>query len=482
MRSIACLFLSLILHTAAAQVPRDSLFHLPDTARPFTLENFYEVILRYHPVARQANLLPEVARQEIRLARGQFDPKLEAQYLLKQYKGTEYYRLFDAALKASTRSPVTPFVGLERNTGQYLNPEHYISGEYDYKQLYAGITVPLGQGLLTDERRTALRQAELYRTLLEAEQVKMMNKLLLEAAKAYWSWYHSYYNYRLATNTLSVAGEIFRRTKSNFEGGEAAPIDTVQAKITYLERAVSRQEAYTDYRNNGLAVSTFLWDSLGNPVELLPHHVPVQETAVFTLTPAALQALLDQAKANHPELRKLNVKLQQLVYDQRLAAEFLKPKLNASYYMLNQPFSPEGSSGAFTWDDNMKLGVDFSFPIFLRKERSKVAQLKLKVANTEYDRELTSRQIINDLQAAYNQLLNNGIVLQQQQQMVEHYHRLMSAELTNLENGESDLFKINVQQEKLFQAESKLIKIMAEYEKQKAVLYWSAGVRPLGAE
>ncbi|MBT1707584.1 TolC family protein [Fulvivirgaceae bacterium PWU5] len=479
MRSICSLVLFFVVYLATAQAPSDSLFHLPDSARPFTLENFYEVILRHHPVARQANLLPEMARQEIRLARGHFDPKLEASYLLKQYNGTEYYRLFDATLKAPTRSPVTPFVGLERNTGEQLNPEHYISSEYDYKQLYAGITLPLGQGLLTDDRRTALRQAELFRTLMEAEQVKIINKLLLDAAKTYWSWYHSYYNYRLATNTLSVAEEIFRRTRSNFEGGEVAPVDTVQAKITYLERAVSRQEAYTHYLNNGLAVSAFLWDSLRNPVELLPHHVPVQETAVFILTPAALQELLDQAKTNHPELRKLNVKLQQLTYDQQLAKEFLKPKLTVSYYMLNQPFNPEGASNAFTFNDNFKLGVDFSFPIFLRKERSKVAQFRLKIGNTEYDRELTSRQIVNDLMAAYNQLANNGIVLQQQQQMVEHYHRLMGAELTNLENGESDLFKINVQQEKLFQAESKLIKTMAEYEKQKAVLYWSAGVRPL---
>ena len=86
---------------------------------------------------------------------------------------------------------------------------------------------------------------------------------------------------------------------------------------------------------------------------------------------------------------------------------------------------------------------------------------------------------MNDIQAAYNQLLNNGVILQQQRSMVDNYNRLMNAELLNLENGESDLFKINVQQEKLFNAQSKLIKTIAEYEKQKSVLYWSAGVRPL---
>jgi hypothetical protein len=39
--------------------------------------------------------------------------------------------------------------------------------------------------------------------------------------------------------------------------------------------------------------------------------------------------------------------------------------------------------------------------------------------------------------------------------------------LINLENGESDLFKINIQQEKLIQSKSKLVKLTSEMEKQK---------------
>jgi hypothetical protein len=55
----------------------------------------------------------------------------------------------------------------------------------------------------------------------------------------------------------------------------------------------------------------------------------------------------------------------------------------------------------------------------------------------------------------------------------------LKAEILNLENGESDLFKINIQQEKLIQSQSKLLKLMADYEKLKATLYWAAGVRNL---
>jgi hypothetical protein len=37
---------------------------LADTTSIFTLDDFYVQILKYHPVARQAALFPEKARQE----------------------------------------------------------------------------------------------------------------------------------------------------------------------------------------------------------------------------------------------------------------------------------------------------------------------------------------------------------------------------------------------------------------------------------
>src|SRR5688572_322395 len=117
----------------------DSTFILPDTVRPFTLDNLYQLVIRYHPVAKQADLLSAVGKQEIRFAKGNFDPKLESTFSLKHYNDVEYYRLFDGSLKFPTRAPISPTVGIARNTGENLNPENYISNEYNYQQLYAGV-------------------------------------------------------------------------------------------------------------------------------------------------------------------------------------------------------------------------------------------------------------------------------------------------------------------------------------------------------
>lgn len=468
------LFTLLINHSILNAQMIDTLFVIPDSTRAFTLDNLYDLILQNHPTAKQVELLSEVARQEIRLARGNFDPKLEAQVASKQLNGKDYYDIFNSSLKLPTFIPVDPTIGIDRNKGIYLNPERYIDNEFNYRQFYAGVSIPLGRGLFTDERRTTLRQAELLKEMTEAEQVNIINRILLDAAKNYWDWYYAYYNYLLLNQSVRIAEEIFSRVKTNYTFGEAAVIDTIQAKITWQQRIIDQQEAFMNYRNSGLELSNMLWDSLGHPLDLDLTWAPVLVTDPGSLTAEKLKELADHARTNHPELRKIDVKIMQLETERRLAAEYLKPQLNLNYYVINQPVKPDGDF-SFIADDNYKLGIDFSFPLFLRKERSELALSKLKISNTRFEQSLAERQIINDLTRIYNELTNLQSIMTNQKQMVESYERLLEAELVNLEQGESDLFKINVQQEKLIESQSKWLKLLADNEKKKAQLYWAAG-------
>jgi outer membrane protein TolC len=461
----------------SAQVA-DTLLVLPDSAQPFTLEDLYGRVLKYHPIAQQAYLLPENARQEIRMARGAFDPKLEAQMQKKQYDGKTYYDIFNGSLKFPTLFPINPTIGVDRNQGPYLNPERYIGDAFDYQQYYAGVSVPLGRGLFTDERRTALRQAQLFRELTEAEQIKVINKLLLEAAKSYWTWSYAYYNYRINMRAVVIAEDIFRRVKMNYTFGEAAVIDTVQAKITWQQRQIDRQEALLEFQNAGVDLSTMLWDTLSAPAVLTTDYAPVLPSSTLAPDARELEGLMTLARENHPELNKLEVKILQLEAERRLASEWLKPQLNVSYYALNQPIDPAGQS-RLDLGGSYKFGFDFSLPLFLRKERAKVAMTRLKLTNTSLERDLTERQIVNNLTATYNGLVNLHTILGSQRDMAANYERLLGAELLNLEQGESDLFKINVQQDKFIQAQAKWLKLLTEYEKKRAELYWAAGVNRL---
>lgn len=447
---------------------------LPDTALPFTLNNFYFLVEKYHPVARQAGLLSQFAQQEIRMARGNFDPRVEFQLLTKNFDDKEYYNKLSTSIKFPTYFPVDPSVGIDRNRGEFLNPENFIPSQYNYQQFYAGVSIPLGRGLLTDDRRIAVQQANLFQEMTEAEQIKIINKLLLDAAKDYWQWYYSYYNYRLLNQSIQLADEVFNRVKLNVDLGESSVIDSVQAKITLQQRLVEQREALLEFQNMGIDLSTYLWDSLGNPLQLSPQWAPAWQVDPFDLTARDIEVLVEQARVNHPELRKVNVKLRQLENERRLAAEYLKPVANVSYYMLNQPFGT-GSNSSFSPFEDYKLGLDFYFPLLIRKERAKLSQTRYKITSMQWEQDLLERQIVNEINTVHNEMVATRTILLQQQGIVSDYERLLQAEIINLENGESDLFKINIQQEKLIQSQNKFIKLKSDYEKQKALLFWAAG-------
>ncbi len=463
-----------------AQGALDSLFVLPDSVTAFSIENLYASLLEYHPIVKQTQLLSDMAKQEVRMARGAFDPKLETRINLKEFDNKEYYNKWVTSFSIPVWFPIDPKIGIEQNTGNYLNPENSLPTNDNYRQLFTGISLPLGRGLFTDDRRAAMQQAKLFTQLAEAEQIKLINKILLDAAKDYWQWYFSYYNYRLMNQSTAIAEEIFRRVKLNESFGEASVIDTVQAKIILQQRLVEQQEAYLEFINTGLKISNYLWDDLLNPLQLSNRVAPVlvqNDGELLALT--TLEELTLKAKQNHPELTKLTVKLGQLEVDRKLAAEYLKPKLDLSYNFLNQPLNPSGEFQSFTFLNDYKFGLDFAMPILIRKERSKLAQAKIKIKGTEYERTQAEREIVNQINIIHNQLVNTQGILAQQNSVATNYQKLLNAELTNLRNGESDLFKINIQQEKLIQSQSKLLKLKAEYEKMKATLFWSAGIRNL---
>ena len=83
------------------------------------------------------------------------------------------------------------------------------------------------------------------------------------------------------------------------------------------------------------------------------------------------------------------------------------------------------------------------------------------------------------MNSEYVVLVNTDLLIDQQESMVENYQLILQAEQLNLENGESDLFKINIQLDKLIESETKLLKLRATYQKSLATLYWQAGLANL---
>lgn len=437
-----------------------------------------DVVSQYHPIVRQANLQPGFAEAEIRFARGLLDPKVGASYDQKRLKGTQYHKKFNSALKVPLWFPIDPKIEINNTQGQFLNEEDKIFNSENW-QVTTGISLPLGKGLFIDERRAAIKQSRLYTNLAEAEQLKAINKVLFSVIKSYWEWYFAYQNYEVMRQSITIAEELFSRTKIDLQYGEAAVIDTVQALITLQSRIVDFEKAKLERQKAILTLSVHLWGPNDVPVEIEESTVPVY-TDDFGLVPqdSSIQKLIDWSAINHPDILKLNAKKQQLEIEESWNRESLKPEINLSYSLIDAPINYQGTSSP-DWDDSYKLGLDFSFPIFLRKERGKLQKTRLYIESTDFSIDQVSQEISAEVRAAFAELKTSKILAEQYSEMARNYQKLLDAEIFNLETGESDLFKLNIQQDKFLEAQRKYFDADLKFQKLKATLPYVIGLPDL---
>lgn len=450
-----------------------------DSVQWLSLTDLLALSREYHPILRQAALQADFAEAELRGAKGAFDPKIQSSLNLKNNNGTEYYNKFYNTLKVPFWFPIDPKVEVYRNRGDYLNPESYVSGGSDYWQVTTGVSLPLGKGLFIDERRTLVKQAQLYSNLAEAEQIKLTNKTLLMITKAYWDWYLAYRQYDLMERSMRIAEELFGRVKMDYQFGEAAVVDTIQAKITWQNRRVDYEKAKLALMQARLGLSVHLWADGLIPMELAENVAPMRENQVW-IVPAdsSLETLTQWAQQRHPDVVKLSTKQAQLEVQRRWNVESLKPEINLSYSLLDAPITLEGTQPP-QWTDNYKLGVDFSIPLFLRKERANLQKTQLYLQSTEWELLQTKQEVVAQVRYVHAQLRTNETLAAEYESMAANYDLLLQAELFNLETGESDLFKLNIQQDKLIESQLKYLDALVKLEKLKAELPYTVGLPDL---
>ena len=452
-----------------------------DSTRVFSLQDLAELVFANHPIVKQAALLSSKAQAQVQQARGGFDPKLGAGFDRKVFGGTNYYNDWANELKV----PLWPGgvdlkASYDRYVGTYVNPEYRtplpgLAG--------IGLSVPLGQGLLIDARRSTLRQARIMVAAAEADRVKQINEVWLQAAKDYWYWYYTYQQTALIQEGVALAESRFRAVSRQVDTGDKAPIDSVEARITVQDRLLQAEQLRVELLNARLVLSNNLWNRDAQPVELPTRAVP-QAMHLAPVDTTDLNRLSALAAAQHPTLRKLDAKIRQLGIEERYRRELLKPKVNVSGTLLSQgDFYRTGLpvTYGFGWN-NYKVGVDFAFPLFLRLERGKLQQARIQVQETGLEQQQSRRTILNQLTSTYNTLKAYERQLALQALTIDNQRTLLRAELTKFNLGESTVFLINTRETKLIDLRLKLASLQASYEKSLAELYYYAGTRTPGME
>ncbi len=447
----------------AMLLPGLQVFGQADTVL-FPVKVVLDMVAANHPALRQAALLSKSAELNLRQARGSFDPKMFLDNSNKQFQGKNYYDVLHVGLKVPTWFGLEGQFGYEQAQGTNLDPGQLLppSG-----LSYAGLSMPLLRGLLTDQRRTALAMAKVQVQSTVFERQQLLNGLCADVFSAYVRWYGAFLEYELFSSATRAAELRLRQVKQSVLAGERARIDTLENDVLRRNFTLSRDAAGAKMLKTSLELSVHLWSEQGEPLEMASALKP----GVIGLE--VLDSMADAWNFNRmrsdvqqlqPLLREQGNNLNLYVLERRLKQQTLLPELNLKYNILTEGIYRANPPAVPYWN-NYRWGISAQSSLFLRKERAAygLADVKLEQARIKY--RMKSLETTRKLQAYWSMYATYNALEQDYRKVVAGYQSLLDAELARLEAGESTLFLVNTREIRFLESRLKLVEYqMARYQ------------------
>ena len=426
-----------------------------DTMTEFSFNEFLGYVKKYHPLVKQADLKLNEAQANLMLARGAFDPKIEVEYNEKQFKTSEYYSILNSSFKIPTWYGIELKAGFDNTEGIYVNPENTLPNS---GLTSLGIAVPIGQGLFINQRMTDIRKAKIARNLNAAERNLQAIEIIYEAAVSYMNWKRSFEEVKLYENYIQNALIRYKGIATLINEGDKPAIDSIEAGIVVKTRQLNLEDAKLKLTKAKLELSNYLWLENNIPLELNDNLRPEDFLTNTIKETLQINELAPIDLDNHPKIKALDAKIAMLKVDRKLKANALLPKLDLSYNYLSEPSYIDN----YRFED-YKIGLNFSFPLFLRKERGSLKLADLKIQDSEFNLQFERKNLENKIKSQQQEIVSLEKQQEYNDKLVKDFTKLLNAEDRLFEMGESSLFIINSRENSLVSSQLNEIALENRY-------------------
>ena len=427
----------------------NSLFSIDDT---LSFENYIRNVLKYHPQANNAELNLRLSEAQWKSANGQFDPILKAEYDDKYFESKQYFQILRSSIELPSYVGLTFNAGYDNTRGIFLNPENNTPND---GLGYLGVEANLLQGLLIDERRTAVNQAEIFEDLATNRRQIQINDLIIDASIAYYQWQAAYEFQLIIEESVDLAKQYFENNLQSYLFGDKPAVDTLESFLVLQDQLVMLQSNTIELvkaRNN---LNNFTWENESNitlstdinpnRIELISNNTISRDSITYV---------------GNPLLEEKRNKLDLLLAGNDLKSDKLKPKLKVKYNALTS----ELNNNIPTFNmNNYKWGLSFTMPLLFRSERGELEINELKIKETELDLVNKENNLKNKQKSNIEtlEILNNQLVIVEEN--VNRYKQLLEFEKEKFDIGESSVFLINKRQEKYIFSKLKVIDLTMKY-------------------
>jgi outer membrane protein TolC len=439
--SAAPLFGGVVLGGEIKQTEIDSSKQLTAANSALPFSDVLYGVMKNHPVLKQANNYLPIAKAELLVSRGAFDPSVSIYRSNKNEGSNKFYR--------------------NQNLDVYL-PNYFgggisISNPFNKTQvgeagsLSLGAELPLLKGLITDYRRTALGKAKINVKMSLAERDQWINNLVSDVFTEYAQWLLAHESAEQIERVLRLATERQRGLRKLYESGAGTSVDTLETFVQWQQYKAKYDLAIWKKEKQRLMLSMYLWDESGVPIEPMNTVYPtsaglawidsmVSEAASYINNPQNTEIL-------QPALRMslLKVASQQLEFN--LAKNQMLPSLNLQYGYYQPDAAWRISPSTATQSTGFGLG--FQSSLFLKQQRGQYRQMQLALENAKLEVDNKQRNYSVKSSALLQEFQVQKSQFDQWLGVSENQRKLYDMEARRLEAGDVNFFVLNTREMRL---------------------------------
>jgi len=405
---------------------------------------------------------------EYKTAEGGFDTLLKVQ---NRYSVIGLYenQNNDISIEQPTALGGTTFFGgWRRGAGDYP--------VYDGKSLTAqdgemrmGVNIPLWRNRDIDRRRASLKQADLGLDIADYDVEQALVEINRLATHRYWDWVLAGQRLQITEHLLNIAEQRNDGIRQRVAAGDIPEFEALDNQRAIIERQERKVAAQRLLEQTAIQLSLYWRDANGEPQlpdsQQLPAAFPPHEQS-NTLD---YHKALDIARAQRPDLQRLDLQIQQSQTELELQENQRAPAVDLSVTGSQDMGAGVGKEKLNRHELYLGLNVDIPLQRRVATGRSEVAAAnlqRLKLEQNLLDNRIAAdiKDVLSALSAAQKRL----DLTRSQQKATE---QLEEGERTRFELGETTLLFVNLREiangdAALLKAEatSNLLKGLADYQ------------------
>lgn len=417
-----------------------------------TLALFLDIVERYHPLIKKAELYDNIQDAYELKSRGVLDPKLNSEYNTKSFKDTDYFTVWQTEAKVPTTLPIDLSVGYERNQGVFLDPQNNVPTN---GLAYGTINLSILRGLLFDEQRYSIKQAELNGMKGQIEQDILHREVIYQAIRTYLEWTEGYLKLSISEEFRDLIRVRHTSVIDLFNNGAIPAIDTTESRVNLNTAEKSYYDSYSDWIGKQQKLSLFIWDAEGNPMQIMEDVQPMPLNSLIDELEAYSEILNLNFLAD-PYLRKIDNNIASLELTNKLEREFLKPQLDLKYNTIIN-FGDNSFDPTFNIND-YKYGIGLELPIRNRKTKGEIKLNEAIIEQNQQDKYAHLGKIRNNYEALVIRSDIQKQVIGIAEEKIRNSKTLNEAEQLKFSLGESSIFLVNQRERKLLEAKYERVK------------------------